>query len=61
MRSLRIVGERIKRLIMRLSNLPPGAVRGLSGDGKKIKKSPVPGAFRCQYWCGRRVRINILK
>ena len=45
MRSLRIVGVRIKRLLMTLSILPPGAVRGLSGDGKKIKKAPFPGLF----------------
>ena len=45
MRSLRIVGVRIKRLILRLSNLPRGAVRGISGDGKTIKKAPFPELF----------------
>jgi hypothetical protein len=45
MRSLRIVGVRIKRLIIRLNTirlntLSLGAVREFSGDGKTIKKAP---------------------
>jgi hypothetical protein len=40
MRSLRIVGVRIKRLIIRLNTLSVGAVREFSGDGKTIKKAP---------------------